>query len=109
MLLAHTSGMNSGADYRTIAGENVERFALARELVAAPGERVIYSDLGFIALGSLISRVAGCDLSAATRRTFGSPTLGSARAPRSGRRFPPPKRTIGAAGYKASCTMRKRI
>jgi CubicO group peptidase (beta-lactamase class C family) len=76
MLLAHTAGMNSGADYRTIAGENVERFALARELVAAPGERVIYSDLGFIALGSLISRVAGCDLSAATRRTFASPTLG---------------------------------
>jgi CubicO group peptidase (beta-lactamase class C family) len=76
MLLAHTSGMNSGADFRTIAGENVERFALARELVAPPGERVIYSDLGFIALGTLISRLAGCDLSAATRAAFGSPSLG---------------------------------
>ncbi len=76
MLLAHTSGMNSGADYRTIAGENVERFALARELVASPGEGVIYSDLGFIALGTLISRIAGRDLSAVMGQTFASPTLG---------------------------------
>jgi len=28
MLLAHTSGMNSGADYRTILTENVELYAL---------------------------------------------------------------------------------
>jgi serine-type D-Ala-D-Ala carboxypeptidase len=76
MLLAHTSGMNSGADYRTIAGENVERFALARELVASPGERVIYSDLGFIALGTLIARITGRGLSAVTGQTFASPTLG---------------------------------
>ncbi|MEO6834527.1 MAG: serine hydrolase domain-containing protein [Candidatus Tumulicola sp.] len=76
MLLAHTSGMNSGADYRTILGENVERFALERDLVAPPGERVIYSDLGFIALGTLIARVAGTGLSALTRETFASRTLG---------------------------------
>lgn len=76
MLLDHTSGMNSGADYRTIADENVERFALERELVARPGERVIYSDLGFIALGAVVARVAGCDLAALARDTFASPTLG---------------------------------
>jgi CubicO group peptidase (beta-lactamase class C family) len=75
-LLAHTSGMNSGADYRSIGGENVERFALKRELVASPGERVIYSDLGFIALGTLVSRITGRDLAAATRETFATPTLG---------------------------------
>ena len=56
-LLAHTSGMLSGADYRTLFGVDVERFALTLPLVAVPGERVIYSDLGFIALGALLSRV----------------------------------------------------
>jgi CubicO group peptidase (beta-lactamase class C family) len=76
MLLAHTSGMNSGADYRSIAGENVERFALGRELPAPPGARVIYSDLGFIALGALISRIAGRSLSAAIGEALGSSTVG---------------------------------
>jgi CubicO group peptidase (beta-lactamase class C family) len=76
MLLDHTSGMNSGADYRTIAGENVERFALERDLVAEPGERVIYSDLGFIALGVLVERITGHNLDASTRTTFASPSLG---------------------------------
>ncbi|HKE37629.1 MAG TPA: serine hydrolase [Candidatus Baltobacteraceae bacterium] len=76
MLLAHTSGMNSGADYRTILGENVARYALERELVATPGERVIYSDLGFIALGIVIERAAGKSLAALSEETFGSPALG---------------------------------
>ena len=76
MLLAHTSGMNSGADYRTILGENVERYALERELVAAPGERVIYSDLGFIALGVIVERGAGRSLAAIARETFPSASLG---------------------------------
>jgi CubicO group peptidase (beta-lactamase class C family) len=72
MLLAHTSGMQSGADYRTLFGENVERFALARPLVAAPGERVVYSDLGFIALGVLLTRASGASLA-----TLLAPTLGA--------------------------------
>jgi CubicO group peptidase (beta-lactamase class C family) len=75
MLLAHTSGMNSGADYRTIASENVERFTLERDLIGVPGETVVYSDLGFIALGITIARVAGCGLAAAAREVFPSPTL----------------------------------
>jgi CubicO group peptidase (beta-lactamase class C family) len=62
MLLAHTSGMHSGADYRTLFGENVERFAMLRPPAAAPGERVIYSDLGFIALGALLARARGAAL-----------------------------------------------
>ena len=57
MLLAHTSGMNSGADYRQLLDSNVVDFALRRELVALPGAGVIYSDLGFIALGALLERV----------------------------------------------------
>ena len=75
MLLAHNSGMNSGADYRAIMDQNVEQFALRSELVAAPGERVIYSDLGFIALGVVLERVAGASLGAQIARTF-APSLG---------------------------------
>ena len=70
-LLAHTSGMNSGADYRTLFGERVETFALARALVTRPGERVIYSDLGMIALGVLVERVEGAPLSTIAERRVG--------------------------------------
>lgn len=76
MLLAHTSGMNSGADYRTILGENVERYARERALVAVPGARVVYSDLGFIALGTLIARIEGRAIAAVARDAFGSGSLG---------------------------------
>lgn len=76
MLLAHTSGMNSGADYRTILDDNVEHFALSRAPASPPGAGVIYSDLGFIALGALIARIGGHDLAAAARDAFASPTLG---------------------------------
>ncbi len=69
-LLAHTSGMNSGADYRELFGECVERFALVRDLVATPGERVIYSDLGFIALGVLLQRATGRSLAALVAAAF---------------------------------------
>jgi CubicO group peptidase (beta-lactamase class C family) len=68
MLLAHTAGLQSGADYRTLFDENVERYALARPLVAAPGERVIYSDLGFIALGVFLARATGTSLADAFAR-----------------------------------------
>ncbi len=70
MLLAHTSGMNSGADYRAILDENVETFALNSSLLAAPGERVIYSDLGFIALGAIAQRVTGASLAALAAQCF---------------------------------------
>jgi CubicO group peptidase (beta-lactamase class C family) len=59
MLLAHDSGINSGADYRQLLGFNVITYTLERELVALPGERVIYSDLGFIAIGELLMRATG--------------------------------------------------
>jgi CubicO group peptidase (beta-lactamase class C family) len=56
MLLAHVSGMQSGADYRTLLDEAITYYALMRPLVAAPLERVVYSDLGFIAVGVLLER-----------------------------------------------------
>jgi CubicO group peptidase (beta-lactamase class C family) len=70
MLLAHTSGMNSGADYRTLFDKDVQAFALTRPLVATPGERVLYSDLGMIALGAVLERVANVSLPALTARRF---------------------------------------
>lgn len=75
MLLAHTSGMNSGADFRTLLGRNVEAYAIRRELAASPGTRVIYSDLGFIAVGSLIERVASRALPEVLRERFRRPSL----------------------------------
>lgn len=58
-ILAHRAGFRSGADYRTLLAADVEAFALREPLVAAPRERVVYSDLGFIVLGTVLSRVAG--------------------------------------------------
>jgi CubicO group peptidase (beta-lactamase class C family) len=74
MLLAHTSGMESGADYRALLGENVERFTLRRPLANAPGERVVYSDLGFIALGIAIERIERRSLASLSER-FGRERL----------------------------------
>jgi CubicO group peptidase (beta-lactamase class C family) len=73
MLLAHISGMNSGADYRAILDENVERFALCSDLIAEPGERVVYSDLGFIALGALLERTGGASLANLAAGAFAPP------------------------------------
>jgi len=80
MLLAHTSGMNSGADYRAILDENVEAFALNSPLLASPGERVIYSDLGFIALGAIGQRVTGASLAALATQCFLPPLRFQPRA-----------------------------
>jgi serine-type D-Ala-D-Ala carboxypeptidase len=93
MLLAHTSGMNSGADYRAILDENVERFALTSQLVAHPGERVIYSDLGFIAAGVAIERITGQSLAATCAQTFSplqnfSPSLSFRPLPTQGLNVP---------------------
>ncbi|HEX5275707.1 MAG TPA: serine hydrolase [Candidatus Rubrimentiphilum sp.] len=73
MLLSHTSGMNSGADYRELLDCNVVAFALRRELAAAPGERVIYSDLGFIAVGELLQRLTRRSLRALARPAIYAP------------------------------------
>jgi CubicO group peptidase (beta-lactamase class C family) len=69
-ILAHDAGFVSGADYRAILGERVEEYALTRDLVAAPGERVVYSDLGFIALGTILERSCSRSLAALVRETL---------------------------------------
>ncbi len=57
-ILAHTGGFRSGADFRTLFDENIEAFALHAPLVAEPGARVVYSDIGFLALGVVLARRA---------------------------------------------------
>jgi CubicO group peptidase (beta-lactamase class C family) len=58
-ILAHRAGFQSGADYRTLLDRELETFALRQPLAAPPRERVIYSDLGFIVLGTLLARSSG--------------------------------------------------
>jgi len=70
MLLAHVSGMDSGADYRQLLGDRVIHHALRWPLVAEPAERVIYSDLGFIVLGELLQRLHGVSLERVTSVSF---------------------------------------
>ena len=70
MLLAHTAGLQSGADFRTLFDERVDAYALGRPLVAVPGERVAYSDLGFIALGALLARLSDTSLAAVVARSL---------------------------------------
>lgn len=85
MLLSHDAGVNSGADYRELLGRDVVRFALERELAAAPNERVIYSDLGYIAVGELLRRARGIVLAAQlpqiTRATYRPPAATWAQIP----------------------------
>ena len=55
-ILEHDAGFKSGADYRTLFDRNVEQFALCEPLARGPGAGVIYSDLGFLALGVVLAR-----------------------------------------------------
>lgn len=77
-ILAHVAGFRSGADYRTLLGERIEAFALREPLIAAPRERVIYSDIGFLALGVVLARSAGIALEPLIERemrALGSPRV----------------------------------
>jgi len=69
-ILAHDAGFKSGADYRTLLDKDVERFALTEPLAAPPGEKVIYSDLGFIALGAILARAARRTLARTVEQTL---------------------------------------
>jgi CubicO group peptidase (beta-lactamase class C family) len=71
-LLAHTSGLPAHRPFYS-HGESPEetlRRVLAEPLEAAPGERYVYSDLGYIALGEWVRRVSGEGLDAFVRRVL---------------------------------------
>ncbi len=80
MILAHDAGFASGADYRGLleSGVRVEEYALTRELVAVPREKVVYSDLGFISLGVILERLCSRSLQSIVKETMagaGVPSL----------------------------------
>jgi CubicO group peptidase (beta-lactamase class C family) len=87
-LLTHTSGLPAWRPLYILAGgerERALRAILDQPLEAAPGARVLYSDLGFITLGFLLERMSGAPLAALAqqeifaplnlRRTFFNPEM----------------------------------
>jgi CubicO group peptidase (beta-lactamase class C family) len=74
-LLLHTSGLiadNPEADYRDGRDKALERVhALTPK--AAPGERFIYSDMGFIVLGELVEKLSGTSLDAFAQKHVFAP------------------------------------
>jgi uncharacterized protein YbbC (DUF1343 family)/CubicO group peptidase (beta-lactamase class C family) len=68
-LLLHSSGLiadNAQADYERPVPEIYERID-ALKLVAPPGTRFIYSDVGFIVLGRIVEKLAGHPLDQVAR------------------------------------------
>jgi CubicO group peptidase (beta-lactamase class C family) len=65
-LLTHTSGLPAWRPLYLLTDDKAKVLAAIAEeqLQAEPGERVIYSDLGFITLGFLLQRVTSLDIDA---------------------------------------------
>jgi CubicO group peptidase (beta-lactamase class C family) len=75
-LLTHTSGLPAWRPlYLLTHGDKAATLsAIANEpLQQKPGERVVYSDLGFIVLGFLLQRLAGMEISELARRDIIDP------------------------------------
>lgn len=92
-LLAHTSGLPAWTPLYTQPADRatlVQR-VLHTPLEAAPGERTVYSDLGFIVLGALVERVTGRSLDGLAEErgwvTYrpSAPTVATERCPWRGR------------------------
>jgi CubicO group peptidase (beta-lactamase class C family) len=74
-LLTHTSGLPDSRKFYQWCDtrEQVLRELYQTPLEAPPGTRVVYSDLGFITLGEVVTAVAGEPLDAAVRRLVTAP------------------------------------
>ena len=75
-LLTHTSGLPAWRPLYLLAEDEPERAAGAiahLDLEYKPGTRVVYSDLGFIALGILLERMTGHHLSELAQREIFEP------------------------------------
>lgn len=75
-LLTHTSGLPAWQPlYLTTGGDRdrVLKTIATQPLEQAPGERVVYSDLGFITLGLIAQRVTGTQLAELARREIFEP------------------------------------
>ena len=74
-LLLHESGLVADTaldDYTRGPAEAMKRIA-AHRMAAQPGERFIYSDVGFIVLGEIVHRVSGQDLATFAAREIFAP------------------------------------
>jgi CubicO group peptidase (beta-lactamase class C family) len=74
-LLTHTSGLPDTRKFYQwcTSREELIHDLLATPLEAPPGTRVIYSDLGFMALGEIVAAVTGEPLGVAVRRLVTEP------------------------------------
>ena len=72
MLLAHSSGLPAYVKlFESARGrDELLRSALATPLIAPPGTKAEYSDIGFILLGEIIARVAGAQLDVIAQRAI---------------------------------------
>ena len=80
MLLAHSSGLPAYVKlFETAHGrDELLRAAMATPLIAPPGSKAEYSDIGFIVLGEILARVAGAQLDVFAQREIFAP-LGMSR------------------------------
>ena len=87
MLLAHSSGLPAYEKLFEFATtrDDLIHAAMTTRLVAAPGERAVYSDIGFILLGELLAKKAGLALNLFARQEVFTP-LGMKQT-----RFQPPR------------------
>ena len=87
MLLAHSSGLPAYEKLFEFATtrDDLIHAAMTTRLVAAPGERAVYSDIGFILLGELLAKKAGLALNLFARQEIFMP-LGMKQT-----RFQPPR------------------
>jgi len=74
-LLTHSSGLPAHKPFHRLPGTRASRLAAAAEepLEAAPGTRVVYSDIGFILLGAIVAKVTGTGLERAARELVFEP------------------------------------
>jgi beta-glucosidase-like glycosyl hydrolase/CubicO group peptidase (beta-lactamase class C family) len=105
-LLLHTSGLPGWKQYFLTAKGKKEILAkaLAEPLVAEPGTKIEYSDIGFILLGEIVERVSGKTLDQFAReRIFAPLGMGDAQ-------FNPPKNLRARiAPTENDTTFRKRL
>ncbi len=105
-LLLHTSGLPGWKQYflTTKGKKEIVAKALAEPLVAEPGTKIEYSDIGFILLGEIVERVSGKTLDQFARDRIFAP-LGMSDA-----QFNPPKNLRARiAPTENDATFRKRL
>lgn len=73
-LLTHSSGLPSWVPYYSkFEGKEIVNAVLSQKLVYEPGEKVLYSDLGFMILGWALERVTGKSLNVIIQQEVLSP------------------------------------